>query len=162
MTHPQAPAERRAPRLRPAEITPVVLRVQNGRRVAGELQCVSLTGGLLASSELLPQGSVVKVMFVTPMGPVLGTAEMLAPVSLRQQAFRFSGIEDAGQRRLSAAIHSSPEAEVGGKEQVPRQNQAESKRASAPSSSIFCGGPSHSPSFRHIRPIPNRSPDITS
>ena len=48
--------------MRPAEITPVVLRFQNGRRTSGKLQCVSLTSGLLALSELLGQGSIVKLI----------------------------------------------------------------------------------------------------
>jgi hypothetical protein len=34
----------------------------------------------------------VKLMFVTPTGPVLGTAEMLNPVSWNQQPFRFVGL----------------------------------------------------------------------
>ncbi|MBZ5723242.1 MAG: hypothetical protein LAO03_23135 [Acidobacteriia bacterium] len=95
--------------MRPAEITPVVLRFQNGRRTSGKLQCISLTGGLLALSELLPQGSIVRLMFVTPAGPVLGTAEMLPAVFWTQQPFRFTAIQEADQRRLRAAIQSSPE-----------------------------------------------------
>jgi hypothetical protein len=95
--------------MRPAEITPVVLRFQNGRRTAGSLQCVSLTGGLLALSELLPQGSIVKLMFVTSAGPVFGTAEMLSAVFWTQQPFRFTEIQEADQSRLRAAIQSSPQ-----------------------------------------------------
>ena len=95
--------------MRPAEITPVVLRFQNGRRASGKLQCVSLTGGLLALSELLPQGSIVKVMFVTHAGPVLGTAEMLPAIFWTQQPFRFTAMQGADKCRLRAAIQSNPE-----------------------------------------------------
>ena len=51
--------------------------------------------------------SRVKLMFVTPTGPVLGTAEMLKPVSLSQQPFRFVGLEQDDQRRLQESIQSS-------------------------------------------------------
>lgn len=70
----------------------------------GKLQCVSLTGGLLVPTSLLPPGSVVRFIFVTPKGPVTGTAEMLHPVSWTEQPFRFAAIPDSGQRRLSAVI----------------------------------------------------------
>ena len=46
-------------------------------------------------------------MFVTPTGPVLGTAEMLKPVSWNQQPFRFVGLEQDDQRRLQDSIQSS-------------------------------------------------------
>jgi hypothetical protein len=46
-------------------------------------------------------------MFVTPTGPVLGTAEMLNPVSWNQQPFRFVGLEGDDQRRLQESIQSS-------------------------------------------------------
>jgi len=46
-------------------------------------------------------------MFVTPTGPVLGTAEMLKPVSWGQQPFRFVGLEKDDQRRLQESIQSS-------------------------------------------------------
>jgi hypothetical protein len=92
--------------MRPAEITPVVLRIQDERRTSGLLLCVSLTGGLLALSELLPQGSMVSLMFVTPAGPVHGTAEMLPAQFWTQQPFRFTAIEEADQHRLRATIQS--------------------------------------------------------
>src|SRR5258708_828282 len=51
--------------------------------------------------------SRVKLMFVTPTGPVLGTAEMLEPVSLSQQPFRFVALEQDDRRRLQVSIQSS-------------------------------------------------------
>ena len=51
--------------------------------------------------------SHVKLMFVTPTGPVLGTAEMLRPVSLSKQPFRFVTLEQDDLRRLQVSIQSS-------------------------------------------------------
>ena len=95
---------RRSQRLRLAEAIPIVLRRPDGRRVAGKLQCVSMTGGLVVPASLLPPGSVVKLIFVTPKGPVTGTAEMLHAVSWTEQPFRFAAIADTDQRRLHAVI----------------------------------------------------------
>lgn len=95
---------RRPQRLHLAEAIPIVLRHQDGHRIAGKLQCVSLTGGLVRPASPLPPGSMVKLLFVTPKGPVTGTAEMLHPVSWAEQPFRFSAISDSDQRRLRAVI----------------------------------------------------------
>ncbi len=51
--------------------------------------------------------SHVKLMFVTPTGPVLGTAEMLRPVSVSKQPFRFVSLEHDDRRRLQASLQSS-------------------------------------------------------
>ena len=101
---PQAEPDRRSPRLRLSEFTPIVLRCQDGHRVTGRLQCVSLTGGLVAPASLLPPGSVVTLMFVTSKGPVAGKAEMLHPVSWTEQPFRFAAMQQSDQHRLQAAI----------------------------------------------------------
>lgn len=95
---------RRSQRLRLAEAIPIVLRRQDGQRVAGKLQCVSMTGGLVVPAALFPPGSMVKLIFVTPKGPVTGTAEMLHPITVAEQPFRFATISDADQRRLRAVI----------------------------------------------------------
>src|SRR5215471_20262669 len=97
---------RRAPRARFAESTPAVLRLQNGGRVSGKLQVVSVTGGLLALTELLHQGSQVKLMFVTQSGPVLGSAEMLHPTVTGAQPFKFTTLLEEDRRRLETAIRS--------------------------------------------------------
>jgi len=104
---PHAEPERRSPRLRLAEVTPIVLRCQDGRRVCGKLQCVSLTGGLVAPSSLLPPGALVRLLFVTPKGPVAGTAEMLQPVSWGEQPFRFAALPKSDHHRLRALIQPS-------------------------------------------------------
>ena len=97
---------RRAPRARFAESTPAVLRLQNGGRISGKLQVVSVTGGLLALTELLNLGSQVKLMFVTQSGPVLGSAEMLHPTVSGAQPFKFTTLLDDDRRRLESAIQS--------------------------------------------------------
>jgi len=100
----QGRAGKRSQRLQLAEAIPIVLRRQDGHRVPGKLRCVSLTGGLIVPASLLPPGSMVNVIFVTPKGPVTGTAEMLRPVSWTEQPFRFAALPDSGQHRLRAVI----------------------------------------------------------
>jgi hypothetical protein len=87
-----------------ADSVPIVLRHQDGNRISGKLQCISLTGGLIALAPLLPPGSMVKLIFVMPKGPVTATAEMLRPVSWTEQPFRFAALPDSGQHRLRAVI----------------------------------------------------------
>jgi len=43
-------------------------------------------------------------MFHTHRGPVLGTAEMLMPVTSTQQPFRFVALPESDQRTLQAAF----------------------------------------------------------
>lgn len=57
--------------------------------MTGRLEVFSATGGLLCLSKPLIRGTRIRVMFLTPKGPVLGAAEMLTPVSWTQQPFRF-------------------------------------------------------------------------
>jgi hypothetical protein len=108
MSHlPQFHANYRSPRVRVAEITPAVLRLPDGHCSSGQLESVSLTGGLLSMSNMLDRGSRIKVMFLTHSGPVLGAAEMLSPVSTTRQPFRFVALQEDDQRRLRAAVQSS-------------------------------------------------------
>jgi len=97
----------RPPRLKFAQTTPAVLRFQSGRRVRGKLQVVSVTGGLLCLPSSLDQGARAKLMFLMQNGTVLGTAEMLLPVSSTLQPFRFVAIGKEDQSRLQDAIRSS-------------------------------------------------------
>lgn len=101
---PQLDSKPRVPRLRFENSTPAVLRFHDGQRISGELQVVSLTGGLLSLPTPLTQGSMVKVMFVTDAGSVLGGAEMLSPVSSTQQPFRFVSLAVQDRRRLESII----------------------------------------------------------
>lgn len=104
---PQPNPDRRAPRLNLSDLTPAVLRFEDGHRTQGQLEVISLTGGILSLPKPVGRQSRVKLMFVTPTGPVLGTAEMLKPVSWTQQPFRFVGLEEGDQRRLQDSIQSS-------------------------------------------------------
>jgi hypothetical protein len=103
----QLHAQLRAPRVHLADLTPAVLRFQDGQRASGNLQVFSLTGGLLSLPSPLDQGSQVKLLFLTHTGPVLGAAEMLSPVTSTQQPFRFVSLPVDDRRRLGAAIQSS-------------------------------------------------------
>jgi hypothetical protein len=103
----QTDANWRSPRLQFAHTTPAVLRAQNGRRIRGTLQVISVTGGLLCLSSPVDQGSRVKLMFLTDAGTVLGTAEMLPSVSATLQPFRFVQIDENDERRLREIIQLS-------------------------------------------------------
>lgn len=95
----------RPPRLRLQQgSTPAVLRFQDGEHVSGELQVVSLTGGLLSLTNPLAQGSNVKLMFVTSAGSVLGGAQMLSPVTNTLQPFRFLTLAQRDRRALESVI----------------------------------------------------------
>jgi len=99
--------QQRPPRVHFAEVTPAVVRVPDGQRTSGKLRVVSLTGGLLSLARPLPQGAVIRLLFLTAAGPVLGTAEMLSPVFSGMQPFRFVALYDDDHNRLHAAIQSS-------------------------------------------------------
>lgn len=101
----QAKPGTRPQRLQLADSIPIVLRREDGQRIPGKLQCVSTTGGLLVPASLLPPGSMVRLIFVTPKGPVTGTAEMLPPISSAEQPFRFARIPDIDRHRLCAVIN---------------------------------------------------------
>jgi len=107
MTHfPQPPARRRAPRFRLADVAPAVLQLHDGRRTSSEVQVISHNGGLLSLLTPLHQGSIVKLMFETHRGSVLGTAEMLVPVSSTHQPFRFVALPESDRSTLQAAFQS--------------------------------------------------------
>jgi len=94
----------RTPRARITEITPVVLRLPDGGHHRGKLETISLTGGLLSVRRTLNRGSRISLMFLTRSGPVLGTAEMLSPVSTERQPFRFIALDRDVQHRLKTMV----------------------------------------------------------
>jgi hypothetical protein len=104
---PQRSGAQRSPRVSLPEVTPAVVRIENGWRVNGKLQVVSLTGGLLSLSKPLNHGSEVKLMFVTEAGTVLGAAEMLRPLPSGSQPFKFTMLLEDDRRRLQNAIQLS-------------------------------------------------------
>ena len=99
----------RATRAHFAEPTPAVLRLEDGRRVAGQLKVVSLTGGLLSVAHPVDAGCKAKLMFLTGAGMVLGSAEMLSPLAWGLQPFRFVTLDRDDQDRLKIAIQRSVE-----------------------------------------------------
>ena len=115
----------RAPRIRATEHTPVVLRFQSGDCVTGRLEVISSTGGLLCLPKPLIRGTRIKVMFLTQTGPVLGSAEMLSPVSWTQQPFRFVALASGDQRRLQAITGCSPKLEMPIPEPISQTPDAE-------------------------------------
>jgi hypothetical protein len=100
----QSHAIRRSPRVRLPCTTPAVLRSKDGSRYKGELQVVSLTGGLVCLPTPLVRRSRVKVRLLTRVGAIHGSVEMLTPVSSDLQPFRFVALADRNQRRLRTAI----------------------------------------------------------
>ena len=102
----QNSGQRRAERIRLDESIPAVVRFNDGNRTSGRLKVVSLTGGLLSLPRPVRQGSVGKLMFLTPAGSVLGSAEMLTPMSWELQPFKFVGFSGDDHGRLESAIQS--------------------------------------------------------
>ena len=104
---PQSLDYRRPARLCFSSTPPAVLRCPDGQSVPSKLHVVSLTGGLLSLAKPVSEGSLVKLMFVTQSGPVLGAAEMLTPINYTQQPFRFVALPRETQHRLHVTIQSS-------------------------------------------------------
>jgi len=105
---PQPAVSQRPVRIRPEEFTPAVLRVDDGSCTSGALELFSLTGGLLSLPKVLDKGTQAKLLFLTQTGPILGVAELLQPVSRREQPFRFLTLHADDQNRLWTATHQAP------------------------------------------------------
>jgi hypothetical protein len=97
-----------APKFRPPRLhldgTPAVLRFEDGERISGELEVVSVTGGLLSLSQSLSRGVRVQLMFVTVAGSVMAGAELLEPLTKTLQPFRFVSLDPKDRRRLESVI----------------------------------------------------------
>lgn len=104
---PNHQAPRRPDRVRFAEEIPAVFRLEDGNRASGRLKVVSITGGLLALPRPIRQGQIGKLMFLTAKGSVLGSAEMLTPLSWELQPFKFIALPDDDHSRLQLAINAS-------------------------------------------------------
>lgn len=74
--------------------------------MAGNLQVISVAGGMLRLSQPLDPSTRASVMFLGGRGAVLGKAEMLSPLSCTQQAFRFVALDRNSQRNLQLEIQS--------------------------------------------------------
>lgn len=97
----------RSPRAQLATATPAVFRLPDGRSTRGDLQVISVTGGLVALPKPLDRGSRVMLMFMTQTGTVLGNAEMLKPVSWDLQPFRFVALDEANRGRLKNVVRTT-------------------------------------------------------
>jgi hypothetical protein len=74
--------------------------------VAGNLQVISVAGGMLHLSRPLDTNTRASLMFLSDGGPVLGKAEMLSPLSSTQQPFRFVALDRNYLRNLQRGIQS--------------------------------------------------------
>ncbi len=90
-------------------VTPAILRLADGRQHRGQLDALSLTGGLLSLPSVVDPGSRLKMLFVTHTGPVMASVQMLAPISTTGQPFQFLAVDEAHQRRLREVVQSSTE-----------------------------------------------------
>jgi hypothetical protein len=90
-------------------VTPAILRLADGRQHRGQLDTLSLTGGLLSLPSVVDPGSRLKMLFVTHTGPVMASVQMLAPISTTGQPFQFLAVDEAHQRRLREVVQSSTE-----------------------------------------------------
>src|SRR5262249_26978559 len=104
MAFPPIPSPRRSPRTRLGQPIPALLLKADGRSAHGELQTISLTGGLLRLSKPLCKGDLVEVTFQAQPGRVQGLAQMLGPLSPvgdeTAQAFRFIAMADDDHHTL--------------------------------------------------------------
>lgn len=116
MTHfPQSQSQRRAPRIQLGGSVPAIVMLEDGQRAKGNLQTVSVTGGLLHLTKSLNQGDFVEVAFQMQTGAVRGMAEMLPPMPRpvnksgndTRQAFRFIALGDDDHRALRMAVDSA-------------------------------------------------------
>ena len=124
---PQLCANRRVPRFRLTNTTHALLQFQNGLRLAGELHVISRNGGLLLLPGTVHQGSVVELTVKTHRGPVMGTAEMLVPITSRQQAFRFLALSEGDQRTLQTAFESGVYRNIDQEERIEELRAAVAK-----------------------------------
>jgi hypothetical protein len=90
-----------------SDVTHAVLRFEDGHRTEAQLEVISLTGGVLLAAQAGGSGIARKADVCDSDRAVLGTAEMLNPVSWNQRPFRFVGLEGDDQRRLQESIQSS-------------------------------------------------------
>ncbi len=116
MTHfPQSQSQRRAPRIQLGGSVPAIVMLEDGQRAKGNLQTVSVTGGLLHLTSCLNQGDFVEVAFQMQTGSVRGMAEMLPPMPKSinksgndaRQAFRFIALADDDHRALRMAVDAA-------------------------------------------------------
>jgi hypothetical protein len=107
---PQPHSRRRAARIMLPGTLSSTIRFEDGSRITGKLQTVSVTGGLLRLPKPRCPGALVEIMFLTQSGPVQGMAELLSPCSATLrclQPFRFIMMDDGDFHRLRTVLASS-------------------------------------------------------
>jgi len=109
MTHfPRPHRSRRAPRIQLAHGVPAQVSLDGGERAQGQIQKLSLNGGLLQLAQALDAGDFVEISFETQGRSVHGTAEMLPPVQVSPQAtlqgFRFVLLEDDAHDAIRSMV----------------------------------------------------------
>jgi hypothetical protein len=114
MTHfPQPNPHKRAPRVRLGSTVSALLMLEDGQRAKGNLQTLSVTGGLLRLAKALEHGDFVEVAFQTQSGTVHGMAEMLNPMRSVEdgtlQPFRFVALADDDHRTVRMLVDSVPD-----------------------------------------------------
>lgn len=134
---PQSATSRRSPRVTLATAIPTVLRLANGRCDQAQLRTVSLTGGLLNISPALIHGACVKVMFVTDAGTIMAAAEMLKPVSLHAQPFRFTNLDEVSHRRLNGIVQPETPVEEPDREEWIQKYRKAMNDANRPRPGLF-------------------------
>ena len=107
---PLSPCTMRPARVRLPGLPSASIRFKDGEHSSARLQTISVTGGLLRVLKPLHPGAVVELLLLTPLGSVLGMAELLNPCSpspIGLQPFRFVAIDGAELRKLRAVIASA-------------------------------------------------------
>jgi len=111
MTHfPRPHRSRRAPRIQLNHTVRAQVSLDGGERAQGQIQKLSLNGGLLQLAQALDAGDFVEISFETEGKSVHGTAEMLPPVEVSPQVtlqgFRFVVLEDDAHDAIRSMVDS--------------------------------------------------------
>ena len=111
MAHfPQPHPQRRASRVRIADVTPLTITADGSKGLKGTLVSLSITGGCAQLPGRLNEGALVEVAIQSRFGAVTGLAEMLRPhqkgASL-MQPFRFVALADDDHRCLRRLLSSA-------------------------------------------------------
>ena len=109
MTHfPRPHRSPRAPRIQLARSVPAQVSLDGGERAQGQIQKLSLNGGLLQLEQALDAGDFVEISFENEGKSVHGTAEMLPPVQVSPQmtlqGFRFVLLEDDAHEAIRSMV----------------------------------------------------------
>ena len=108
MAHPSQAAPR-PPRVKLAGSVLVMLRLENGRHIRGNLHQISVTGGLLHLEQPLDEGIKIEVMFHVGSQTVRSRGAMLFPMWATKgclQPFRFLDFNEEDRSKLDATLQT--------------------------------------------------------